>query len=425
MAWYRRPYFSLSLKNLIFHFQLLLVKYHFISSIFGFFVFLTIISQIISGTMLSFSLIPEPMIIPLVRDEEDLENLFLDDFFWLHERGVDLIFIFVYLHLLRKLYLNIFYLEQEFAWKSGVFSYLIFFVTTLFGLILCCTHLSEITLTIAANFITTFCSLGQMYWWIFTDKYLNTDTIVRLAYGHYVIAFYLVFLSLIHALDMHYDWKHDINLDGLDNELLWFDEGFSNEISSLLDLFSLLFCICLYLYNEPEALSYEIFMWGDVGVITDVRFYGVAPHWYFRPFMAWLLVCPFHKTGIFGIVFFFFILFHQVTLASNNELFFFLKKKKQLDLTQKYNYLFLSQNYHIDITLFNQFMFYIFFMSLLYIFSFLPYGRFYNALGGNVGMLFSYIYILLYLSFYNFKNFFWNFFFFNKFKLLLRYIIIF
>jgi len=81
MAWYRRPYFSLSLKNLIFHFQLLLVKYHFISSIFGFFVFLTIISQIISGTMLSFSLIPEPMIIPLVRDEEDLENLFLDDFF--------------------------------------------------------------------------------------------------------------------------------------------------------------------------------------------------------------------------------------------------------------------------------------------------------------------------------------------------------
>ena len=106
------------------------------------------------------------------------------------------------------------------------------------------------------------------------------------------------------------------------------------------------------------------------------------------------------------IVFFFFILFHQVTLASNNELFFFLKKKKQLDLTQKYNYLFLSQNYHIDITLFNQFMFYIFFMSLLYIFSFLPYGRFYNALGGNVGMLFSYIYILLYLSFYNFKNFF-------------------
>jgi hypothetical protein len=67
------------------------------------------------------------MLIPIIRDEEDLENLFIDDFFWLHERGVDLIFIFIYFHLLRKMYLNIFYLEQEFAWKSGVFSYFLFF----------------------------------------------------------------------------------------------------------------------------------------------------------------------------------------------------------------------------------------------------------------------------------------------------------
>jgi hypothetical protein len=31
--------------------------------------------------MLSFSLIPEPMIVPIVRDEEDLEDLYVDDFF--------------------------------------------------------------------------------------------------------------------------------------------------------------------------------------------------------------------------------------------------------------------------------------------------------------------------------------------------------
>jgi len=36
--------------------------------------------------------------------------------------------------------------------------------------------------------------------------------------------------------------------------------------------------IFFMLYVEPEALSYEIFMWGDVGMMTDVRYYGVAPH---------------------------------------------------------------------------------------------------------------------------------------------------
>jgi hypothetical protein len=65
--------------------------------------------------MLALSLLPEPMLIPVVRDEEDLEDLYIDDFFWLHERGVDLIFIFSYIHLFRKLYLNIFEYEHEAA----------------------------------------------------------------------------------------------------------------------------------------------------------------------------------------------------------------------------------------------------------------------------------------------------------------------
>jgi len=31
--------------------------------------------------MLSFSLVPEPMLVPLVRDEEDIEDMYTDDFF--------------------------------------------------------------------------------------------------------------------------------------------------------------------------------------------------------------------------------------------------------------------------------------------------------------------------------------------------------
>ena len=155
------------------------------------------------------------MLIPIIRDEEDLEDLYIDDFFWLHERGVDLIFIFIYFHLLRKMYINVFYLEQEFSWKSGIFSYFIFFVTTFFGLVLCCTHLSEVTLTIGANIVNTFFFMGKVYWWLFTNMTLNTDVLVRLAYAHYIVAFYLFFLSIIHALDMHYDWKNDINFDDI------------------------------------------------------------------------------------------------------------------------------------------------------------------------------------------------------------------
>jgi len=73
---------------------MLSVAFHDINALYGFMILLIVFSQLISGTMLSFSLIPEPMLIPIVRDEEDLEDLYTDDFFWFHERGVDLVFIF-------------------------------------------------------------------------------------------------------------------------------------------------------------------------------------------------------------------------------------------------------------------------------------------------------------------------------------------
>ncbi len=62
-------------------FMNLTVKYHYSVSILGFFLVLVFISQILSGIMLSFSLVPECMLVPVVRDEEDLEDLFTDDFF--------------------------------------------------------------------------------------------------------------------------------------------------------------------------------------------------------------------------------------------------------------------------------------------------------------------------------------------------------
>ena len=73
------------------------------------------ILQILSGICLALSLVPEVMLVPSGRDEEDADALFTDDFFWIHERGVDVIFIFSYVHLARKLYLLNNYLAQEFA----------------------------------------------------------------------------------------------------------------------------------------------------------------------------------------------------------------------------------------------------------------------------------------------------------------------
>ena len=392
---------NLSISFLFNYFKAMRVAIHDIFALFGFMTFIIIVTQCLSGIMLALSLVPEPMLIPIVRDEEDLEDLYIDDFFWLHERGVDFAFIFSYMHLFRKLYLNLYDYENEASWKSGAAAFLILQVVVFLGLILCCTHLSEITLTIAANiFNTFFASTGKFYWWFFTDKQLNVDTVIRLAYAHYISAFFLAFIGLLHGIDIHYDWKSDSFFNSIEPELVWWDEAFSNELFCTFFILVFFYYISISLYDEPEALSYEIFMWGDIGIITDVRFYGVAPHWYFRPFMAWLIACPFHKTGIFGLILYFFVLYFQHNLHGINEqhdysqhsfLFFFWKFERNT-----YNY---GQKLSIDLNIVYQLSYWTFFCCALYTTSFLPFGRFYNQLGGNIGMLIAYFYVLIFLTF--------------------------
>ena len=48
--------------------------------------------------------------------------------------------------------------------------------------------------------------------------------------------------------------------DGIDNELQWHNEVSVNEFWGFIDMMLIVFFACLYLYHEPEALSYEIFM---------------------------------------------------------------------------------------------------------------------------------------------------------------------
>jgi hypothetical protein len=182
--------------------------------------------------------------------------------------------------------------------------------------------------------------------------------------------------------------------------MAYWDEAISNEVSHAMDVLIIITIVSWFVYVEPEALSYEIFMWGDIGLVTDVRYYGVAPHWYFRPFMAWLIACPHHKTGIFGVVFYFVILFYQPTLHGTTEFNNFNKKTM---IFMKYKIKcskFFSGSYvNLELNLYHHLTYSLFIGCCLYAASFLPYGRFYNRLGGNVGMLGSYMYLFLYLSF--------------------------
>ena len=88
--------------KLLKHFRTLRAPVHGATSLLGITLLVIFILQILSGIMIAFSLNCDPMNIPMSRNEEDQDDLYTDDFFWLHERGVDLAFIFIIFHMMNK-----------------------------------------------------------------------------------------------------------------------------------------------------------------------------------------------------------------------------------------------------------------------------------------------------------------------------------
>lgn len=174
---------------------------------------------------------------------------------------MDIIFMLVVLHFLRKMFLMSFSERQENAWKSGAFLFLIIHGVIFFGLVLCCTHLSDITLTIAANIMNTLTfKYGKTYWFLFTDQTLNSDTIIRAMYIHYILGLLTVLLGVMHALIMHYDYKDSTVFDGSENENEWFDLVFKKEIFMFASFIVILVLYGKFFYKLVEPLNFEIFM---------------------------------------------------------------------------------------------------------------------------------------------------------------------
>jgi hypothetical protein len=109
------------------------------------------------------------------------------------------------------------------------------------------------------------------------------------------------------------------------------------------------------------------------------------------------------------LIYFFFVLFHQPTLHGirkkskkkwvrklNTKITHFLKKYTPFKNVLKQKNIHFS---NVELNLFFQFTYILFIMSAFYTSSFLPYGRFYNRLGGNKAMLAAYFYVLVYLTF--------------------------
>ena len=87
---------------------------------------------------------------------------------------------------------------------------------------------------------------------------------------------------------------------------------------------------------------------------------------------------------------FFFLLYNQISILSKNMM---IKNSFALKTFGKKN------NINFIFKVLVKFFFWVFFLSLMYTTTFLPAGRYYQVVWGNIGMLIAYLYVIYFLSF--------------------------
>jgi len=54
--------------------------------------------------------------------------------------------------------------------------------------------------------------------------------------------------------------------------IVWIDKTLLNKIGTCKEFMMLTTLISFYMFANPQALTYENFMWGDIGFIVYIRF---------------------------------------------------------------------------------------------------------------------------------------------------------
>ena len=370
----------------------LVLPFSSVTSIIGFMLLITILMQLLSGFFLGWYYIPEPGLVVELREEMFNDTRFGVEVFYMHVRGVDSLMVLSYFHIMKKIYLKNYISAESDGWLLGGYAFFWFHYIIALGISLSASHLSDLTLTIIANiFWSVFNNIYKTYYIIFTNKHLNVDQLTRLMILHYFTPFYYLYLVKLHILFCHETWDTDSGEQTFEDKsavyVSWFYDAFKKEFQDAAYWVIYVFLYFFMHHFNGATVNFFFFERWNIAELDEIRFYGVAPHWYFRPLMGILVISPTHYEGLMWMGLFFILL-------SGMPIF--------------YNWYNVFNKHVCTIPMQNSILqtgsFMVFMLSLYCTASMLPCGRYYyEPEGGYVGnpwVKFSYQFVYLYLGWF-------------------------
>lgn len=221
----------------------------------------------------------------------------------LHINGASLIFICLYLHIIRGIYYNSFF--YSLTWNSGIIIYLIIITTAFIGYILPWRQISFWGATVITNLLSVIPYSGTFIVnWLWGGFRINNATLMRFFTLHFILPFILVFIVLIHLIFLHNKGSNNPLGSNKNIDIVFFYPYFF-----IKDLFGFLFTliiILIFILRYPNILVNPDNFIEANPIITPIH---IEPEWYFLFIYAILRSIPNKLGGVLTLILSIIILF--------------------------------------------------------------------------------------------------------------------
>jgi len=309
-----------------------------------------------------------------------------------HSEFGNLAFLLIYIHILTKIFARAQQAEIDYTWLSGIFIMLLTYVAGITGAIMPCSILGEVTATIVGYSMNSIVLIAfDFFETILIPGFgLTDDTLSRVFVVHFVAPSLVLVIVMDHVGNLHltdYFDEDDIDIICLLRHEYML-EFFSIEVFYWFEYFLFFLILRLtadFFWPHYMTISYTLSNLEFWPVFDNINYAIAIPHWYLRPLMSSLVTIPHHYLGFIYVILLFLALLFQPWYED--------VYKGNYPYTTTINVFY---RLGVEATLYMKYFFTYLCISLFYITTIVPTGRYFIPLGSNEAIVEVFWFLLIY-----------------------------
>lgn len=216
---------------------------------------------------------------------------------YMHANGASLIFILIYLHIARGLYLKSYLHERRNLWWIGIVIFLLMMGTAFIGYVLPWGQMSFWGATVITSLVTAVPFVGEnIAFWVWGGFSVSNATLNRFFSLHYLLPFVVAGIICLHLVFLHTATSTN-PVQILDPDKIAFHPYFT--IKDTFAFTVTLTFFMLFVFYYPNLLGHSDNFIPANPLVTPAH---IVPEWYFTPFYAILRACPNKLGGVISML---------------------------------------------------------------------------------------------------------------------------